>query len=211
VKSASLHEAHKPFTRAEERDVYAVGVSIADVLSEHHGGVFAPLDRREARIVRRCVDHARRRRLSGLARGITRAGNGWVYPVASVLLLASSLNHALRCIAAAAISLGIAFTIYPPLKRLFARLRPFEHDATLRDVAAPLDRHSFPSGHAMTAAAFGVPIVVAAPPIAIPIVIAACALVSWSRLALGHHYLTDVLAGTAIGGVIAVVVAGVLL
>jgi len=55
----------------------------------------------------------------------------------------------------------------------------------------------------MTAAAFGVPIVVAAPPIAIPIVLAACALVSWSRLALGHHYLSDVLAGTVIGATIA--------
>jgi len=187
-------------------------VSIADLtLEQSDGGVFAALDRREVAIVRRCVDHARRRRLTRLARAITRAGNGWVYPAASALILAASLDHALRCIAAAAISLAVAFTIYPSLKRLFARSRPYEHDVRLADAVPPLDRHSFPSGHAMTAAAFGMPIIVAAPPIAIPIVIAACALVSWSRLALGHHYLSDIVAGTALGATIAAVVAALLL
>jgi membrane-associated phospholipid phosphatase len=35
--------------------------------------------------------------------------------------------------------------------------------------------------------------------------------VSWSRVALGHHYVSDILGGTAIGGLIGAVVAAVIL
>jgi len=172
---------------------------------------FAPLDRRELRFVERCVSQARRRRWTPAARAISRAGNGWVYPVVSGFLFVSPIEHAARCIAAAIISLAIAFTIYPPLKRTLARTRPCHNDEGLSDALAPLDRYSFPSGHAMTAAAFGLPIIVAAPPLAIPIVLGGCALVSWSRIALGHHYPSDIIAGTVLGGVIAAVVTVIVL
>jgi len=172
---------------------------------------FAPLDRRELRLVERCVAQARSRRWIPAARLISRAGNGWVYPVASGFLFVAPIEHAARCIAAAIISLVIAFMIYPPLKRSLARTRPCHNDEALADALTPLDRYSFPSGHAMTAAAFGIPIIVAAPPLAIPIVIAGCALVGWSRVALGHHYPSDLVAGTLLGGIIAATVAIVIL
>src|SRR6476659_460852 len=116
---------------------------------------FAPLDRRELALVERCVSHARRRRWTPAARMISRAGNGWAYPVASAFLFLSPIEHATRCIVAAIVSLIVAFSIYPPLKRLLARTRPCHNDSDLSDALAPLDRYSFPSGHAMTAAAFG--------------------------------------------------------
>ena len=234
---------------------------------------FAPLDRREMRLVERCVAHARDRGLTRTARLVTRAGNGWIYPVAAAFLFLTPIEHAARCIFAAIISLAIAFTIYPPLKRALARTRPCDNGgfrgyevsglrnfgtskprdsvsdsiaiaftplkralartrpcdnggfrgyevSGLRNfgtskprnsVSAPLDRYSFPSGHAMTAAAFGTPIIVAASPFAIPIVIAACALVSWSRIALGHHYPSDIVAGTVLGAIIAATVAMVVM
>jgi len=172
---------------------------------------FAALDRRELRLVERCVSHARKMRLTRTARAITRAGNGWIYPFASAFLFLTPIEHAARCIFAAIISLAIAFTIYPPLKRALARTRPCDADCSLSDSLSPLDRYSFPSGHAMTAAAFGTPIILAASPLAIPIVIAACALVSWSRIALGHHYPSDIAAGTLLGAVIAAAVAIALL
>lgn len=161
----------------------------------------------EQRLVERCVAHARDRGLTRTARVITRAGNGWIYPVAAAFLFLTPIDHAARCLVAAIISLAIAFSIYPPLKRAVARPRPCDYDCSLSDSIAPLDRYSFPSGHAMTAAAFGTPIIVAAPPLAIPLVIAACALVSWSRVALGHHYPSDIVAGTLLGAIIAGAVA----
>jgi undecaprenyl-diphosphatase len=160
----------------------------------------------ELRIVEAFVGHARRRRLTELARAVTRAGNGWVYPAAAPLLLAASMRFG-RSLVAAALSLAVAFLIYPPLKRFIARPRPCHADGRLADALSPLDRYSFPSGHAMTAAAFGVPIAVAAPQPGMLIVIVACALVSWSRMALGHHYLSDVVAGTLLGATIAGAVA----
>lgn len=115
-------------------------------------------------------------------------------------------RHA-RSVACAALSLALAFLIYPPLKRLIARPRPCHADGRLADALQPLDRYSFPSGHAMTAAAFGVPVAVAAPALGVLIVTAGCVLMSWSRMALGHHYLSDVVAGTILGATIATAVA----
>jgi undecaprenyl-diphosphatase len=170
---------------------------------------FASLDRQELRLVQRWVRHARHRHLIPVARIVTRAGNGWLYLIASALLLLS-FHSAARCIAAALTSLAVAFTVYPPLKRAISRKRPCQRDALLADQLAPLDRHSFPSGHAMTAAAFGVPILFAAPAAAAPIVIAGWAAMCWSRIALGHHYLSDIISGTILGGVIAAAVATLL-
>jgi membrane-associated phospholipid phosphatase len=44
-----------------------------------------------------------------------------------------------------------------------------------------------------------------------PIVVIGCALVSWSRMALGHHYLSDVVAGALLGATIAAAVAAFVL
>jgi len=170
----------------------------------------ARLHELELRIVERFVEHARRRRLTEIARGVTRAGNGWLYAVAAAFLLTAYLRYG-RSVVAAAVSLAFAFVIYPPLKRFIARPRPCHADDRLVDAMRPLDRYSFPSGHAMTAAAFGVPIAVAAPHPGMLIVMLACALVSWSRLALGHHYLSDVVAGTLLGATIAVSVSALIL
>lgn len=165
--------------------------------------MFITADRAEIDVVARSVAFARRWKLTALARIVTRLGNGWLYPIAATILLLTSFQAAVRCIVAAALSLALAFTIYPPLKRLLARNRPCHYDRRLAMVCAPLDRHAFPSGHAMTAAAFGVPMIFAAPAIAAPIVIGGCLLVSWSRVALGHHYVSDIFAGALIGGAIA--------
>jgi membrane-associated phospholipid phosphatase len=54
----------------------------------------------------------------------------------------------------------------------------------------------------MTAAAYGVPLVFACPASA-PFVIAVCGVIGWSRVALGHHYVSDILIGTVIGATIA--------
>jgi len=166
------------------------------------------LDGAEVRFVERAVAFARRRRLIAFARIVTRLGNGWLYPLALVPLLLTWSQWTARCIAASGASIGIAFTAYPILKRFVARSRPCQLDARLSDPELqPLDRYSFPSGHAMTCAAFGVPILFAASAAVAPLVIGGYLVMSWSRIALGHHYLTDIVAGTLLGGAIATIVA----
>lgn len=54
----------------------------------------------------------------------------------------------------------------------------------------------------MTAAAYAVPLLFAWP-VAWPFVVALVAAIGWSRVALGHHYVTDVLLGAILGAAIA--------
>ncbi len=166
----------------------------------------AAADRTEIQVVRRSVTFAKRWRLEVPARILTRLGNGWLYPIAAALLLLTSFQSATRCVIAAAVNLALAFLIYPPLKRMLARTRPCHRGAGITAPVEPLDRYACPSGHAMTAAAFGVPMILAAP-VAAPLVIGGWLLVSWSRIALGHHFVSDIVIGTLLGAAIASVVA----
>jgi undecaprenyl-diphosphatase len=102
----------------------------------------------------------------------------------------------------AASSVLVAHLIYPLIKDHCARRRPFDCDPAIASLLDPLDRHSFPSGHAMTAAAAFLPLSAAMPAITLP-AIATVILIGWARLAAGHHYPTDVLAGALLGSLIA--------
>lgn len=63
--------------------------------------------------------------------------------------------------------------------------------------------HSFPSAHATTSFATATALAVALPPVGIPAVAGAAA-VAWSRMYMREHYLTDVIAGAAVGTVFGV-------
>jgi undecaprenyl-diphosphatase len=81
------------------------------------------------------------------------------------------------------------------IKMLFRRRRPAGERGTLY---FQFDAHSFPSGHAARAAALAVTLGSLSTLSAIGMGIWAT-LVSLSRVALGVHYLSDVVAGAAIG------------
>ena len=165
--------------------------------------LFASLDAAEVQVVIRAVASAQRLRLSGVARVATRLGNGWIYPLISLLLLVlSDSDRPLRILGTSAASLALAFTVYPSAKRFLARTRPCDYVPLLAQNPEPIDRYSCPSGHAMTAAAYAVP-VVAAWPAAAPVVIGVWAVIGWSRVAVGHHYVSDVLFGSILGASIA--------
>lgn len=171
--------------------------------------VFVSLDAAEVEVVTQVVASCERLRLGPIARAATRMGNGWLYPIASLVLVLAGLADPLRFLAAATSSLALAFAIYPVLKRFLRRRRPCDYDPALVRGPAPLDRYSCPSGHAMTAAAYSVP-VIAAWPMAAPVAVALWLMVSWSRVALGHHYVSDVLLGTIIGGTAAMLMMSIL-
>ncbi|WP_395665737.1 phosphatase PAP2 family protein [Methylocella sp.] len=134
----------------------------------------------------------------GSAALITRLGDGWLYPILALMIVAHFGAKAPRVILAAGLNAGLLHCLYPTLKRLIARPRPFHIDARLASRARVLDEHSFPSGHAMTLCGVLTPIVMAWPD-CLSAAAALMALMGWARIATGHHYPSDVCAGVGLG------------
>lgn len=92
--------------------------------------------------------------------------------------------------------------VYKSLKHGTARARPYVAQADITLFAAPLDKYSFPSGHALHATAFTL-VAVTYYPLLIWLLAPFSLIVALSRIVLGLHYPSDVIAGACIGAAIA--------
>jgi undecaprenyl-diphosphatase len=132
----------------------------------------------------------------------SRLGDGVIW---YVLILALPLLYgaaALKPAVVMALTGALGVVIYSLLKRVFVRERPFiTHDGIDR-AAATLDRYSFPSGHTLHAVSFAWQASAHFPELAW-VLLPLAALIAASRVVLGLHYPSDVLAGAAIGAALA--------
>ena len=87
-------------------------------------------------------------------------------------------------------------------KRAFDRPRPSLVDPSVHPLVAVPHSAAMPSGHASTAFAAAVAVGLVHPQLRWPL-LALAALIALSRVWLGVHYLTDVIAGAALGAAIA--------
>jgi membrane-associated phospholipid phosphatase len=106
---------------------------------------------------------------------------------------------------AATVSLVVASVLSSALKELVDRSRP-PQAIGLDALGSIPASSSFPSGHAMTAFAVAGAIALLAPRLRWPVLTLA-ALIGFSRVYLGVHFWTDVLAGSVLGLAIGVAVA----
>lgn len=156
----------------------------------------------EIELCLRCTRVQRRSALTALLRAASRLGDGPAWLALALLLPLFAGAEALSAVARLA-AVGIAATLVSTLlKRLFSRPRPYLAHGEIVLGAQPLDRFSFPSGHTLHAVALGA-VAVAHYPILAWVLAPFTLLVAWSRVALGLHYPSDVLAGAAVGGALA--------
>ncbi len=92
--------------------------------------------------------------------------------------------------------------LYKWLKGKTLRPRPFEVHQDILLAGKALDKFSFPSGHTLHALVFGLVAINYYPALSF-IVLPFVSLVALSRVVLGLHYPSDVLAGALIGSLIA--------
>ena len=148
-----------------------------------------------------CVmaNHWGARRLVGQFFGmVSRLGDGLFW---YTLMAALALFGGQRGIAAAAhmAATGLAaLLLYRLLKRWTRRPRPYRACPGVIAHVPPLDEFSFPSGHTLQAVGFSI-VALAWYPMLAPPLLVFTALVGASRVVLGLHYPSDVLAALAIG------------
>jgi undecaprenyl-diphosphatase len=160
--------------------------------------IMARFDIAEYRLCRGINRVAARRGLRWLFQGASRLGDGiaWYLLVGALPLLYG--RAALRPALVMAVTGIVGLLIYKLLKVRLLRERPFIRHPGITLAMPPLDRYSFPSGHTLHAVAFTWLAVERFPELAW-ILVPLASLIAASRVVLGLHYPSDVLAGAAIG------------
>ena len=146
---------------------------------------------------------SRRRAVCLLFASVSRLGDGVFWYGLMLYLLAWERQAAVRPVMHMALAGGLCTLLYKALKRATSRPRPCRLNPQILLGAKPLDAFSFPSGHTLHAVVFSIVAYTYYPTLGwllIPFTL----LVALSRLVLGLHYPTDVLAGAALGASVAV-------
>jgi undecaprenyl-diphosphatase len=149
-----------------------------------------------------CNRQSRYLSIRSLFRLASRLGDGVFWYTLMAALLLNYRGEALTAVLHM-LAVGLIGTvIYKLIKGKTLRPRPFNVYPAIVCVGKTLDQFSFPSGHTMHAVGFSI-VAVSYFPALFWLVVPFAILVALSRPILGLHYPSDVLAGAALGAVIA--------
>jgi undecaprenyl-diphosphatase len=145
---------------------------------------------------------ARQRPVVLALQAVSWLGNGIFWYALMLALLVTDHGGAAMPVLHMAFVGAVCTCCYKMVKRTTVRVRPYEVNPLVLAGAAVLDRFSFPSGHTLHAVAFSL-IACAYYPALWVILVPFTLVTAVSRVALGLHYPSDVLAGAALGALIA--------
>jgi undecaprenyl-diphosphatase len=137
-----------------------------------------------------------------LFRAVSWLGNGIFWYALMLALLVQNRGEAVLPVLHMLFVGAVCSGTYAMVKRGTVRRRPYEAVPAIAAGAAALDAFSFPSGHTLHAIAFTLVATHYYPSLSV-LLVTFCVLTAASRIVLGLHYPSDVVAGAGIGGAIA--------
>ncbi|WP_097157177.1 phosphatase PAP2 family protein [Bacillus oleivorans] len=152
----------------------------------------------ECKLFRIINRYFERKLLNRFFRTVTHLG-GATFTITLVLGIILLSSQSIRYTAiASAIALTISHIPVALIKKWYPRSRPYAVLDHIHVTDNPLNDHSFPSGHTTAIFAILTPFVVWNPTLAI-ILVPIGFIIGFSRIYLGLHYPSDVLAGCLLG------------
>lgn len=152
-----------------------------------------------------CINRASRIGWLRLALGVAgRLGDGIFWYALMLALLVWEGGGAVPAVVHLFATGAVCTLLYKLIKAATTRPRPYQRNRSIVRSADPLDQYSFPSGHTLHAVAFSA-IAIGYYPGLVWVLAPFTALVALSRVVLGLHYPSDVLAGAMLGAAIATI------
>jgi undecaprenyl-diphosphatase len=128
----------------------------------------------------------------------TRCGDGWLwYGIGGVVALFGGPER-FPALLATTTAVGSGIALFLKLKKSFGRKRPCAMEPHCWATLLPPDQFSFPSGHTITAFAVAITLGAFYPAMRAELLFCAGS-VACSRILLGMHFLSDVIAGGLLG------------
>jgi undecaprenyl-diphosphatase len=128
----------------------------------------------------------------------TRAGDGWLWGLVGLFILFLGGEKRFPALTSAGFAALAGIGIFKITKKFSGRKRPCEIEPHCWAKLLPPDRFSFPSGHTITAFAITIALSEFYPSL-FPALLFCALSIAVSRILLGMHFLSDVLAGAALG------------
>lgn len=145
-----------------------------------------------------CFGTCRLPMMSTVSRWISTLGNGGLYLAIGLLVAWFELEKGADFLITGLALFAIELPVYILLKQTIKRDRPCDHFEDVTPQITPSDRFSLPSGHAAAAFVFATVLTYYYPSLMLP-AYGVAVLIAVSRVFLGVHYPTDIIAGAALG------------